>query len=52
MENETKKVVVEKEEKDSEEVPFVIEECGDTMWDDALEQLNDNHKKSINDELL
>lgn len=35
---ETEKLVILTPEKQEDYLPFVNEECGDTMWDDVLEE--------------
>ena len=36
---------VRSEDANKEYVPFVNEECGDTMWDEVLKEVEDREKK-------
>ncbi|HEY5747250.1 MAG TPA: hypothetical protein VIU12_14310 [Chryseolinea sp.] len=40
----------EKDETPGDDLPFVNDECGDFMWDEALKKFEENEKKKAADE--
>ena len=47
MEDTNDKKTTAQDNKDRADLPFVNEECGDTMWDEVLKEADERLKKAL-----